>query len=233
MQMRGQRLAYGLAGAGAFLAQQPRGGAQLGGGDPSARRRHDGVARPGHDHEFVGQPGFHGQLGLFARPLDQGQVQLEVHHLGGDGQCVGDGDVGGPLRLSAVRQVALETRQQSGQHVVADGGAGADAQYAHVALAVAGPALDRGGAVQQLARLGQQFPAVVVEHQALAYPVEQGHVQGPLQVVQRRAGGGLGQRHGRGGGAGAAGVRDGGEYLQLAQGQAQGFHITRITSFPA
>ena len=224
LQVRRQQLIDHLAGARSALAQQPGGPTQRLQRDRPARLGHDRILRGRHYQQFVLEPRPHHQLAFVAWAFDQSKIELEGRHLACYGLGVGDGDLQIQGQTRSRRQRAAECSHDRRQQVIADRGAGTNAQAADLRLPVQRPAFDRARAVEQRARLRQQRSAVVVELQTLADTLEQRQAERVLELQQRGAGGRLRQRDGIRGSGGRTAVGNAAEHLQLPQTEAQSGH---------
>ena len=213
LQMWQQQVISGFAGAGTWLTQEPALGAQLRQAQRRVARQLGRLAAWGcHDDQFVIQPGVNVEAGGMTWALYQADIELES----GDGLT----NLGGVADADAFRQGGVcllilfePAGEQRRDHVVADGGAGAEPDGRPVQPLPLAEPLDGLGTVQRGQRLWQEGTAVLVEQQAPADPVEQGLTEQPLELGQRRAGGRLRQGEFRRSRGGAAETGDGSEDL--------------------
>jgi len=212
-----------FARAGAGLAQQPDGVLQLRQAGGRGGVQALSALRRRHQHEFVVQPGARCQGGVVAMAFDQTDVEREVGHACANVAGVADGDARRPVGCVA-RAGAQKLCEKLGQHVVADGAAGADAQRLKLLPGIARHVLDLARALQQGEGAWQQRAPVVVQQQSPAGAVKQLQREHAFELVDGCAGGRLRKRHRFAGGGGAAGLCDGDKNLQLAEAEAKHVH---------
>ena len=206
------RAVEGLPRAGAALAHDPPGRAQIGVGEGALLRV--AVAGRAEDHQLVVAPRHHFEIGVLDLALDQADVDVEVCHPPRDLLGVGHGE-----RELGPGVLAHEARHQRGHQVVADREGRADAQPPD-----GGAPLERGleldRPVEHALGLRPHRLSQLAQPQPLADAIEELQPELPLQVPERAAHRRLRHRQRFAGAADAADAGDGQEDLELTEGVA-------------